>query len=65
MVFEFSRHRFVELVQYAQAGVAIYQIWKQYAHAINVCDLGKTQMFAAHLLVNGIQRFLTSKNTDV
>ena len=65
MVFEFAWDRFVELVQYAQTGVAVDQIGQQHAHAINVSDLRKTQMFATHLLVDGIERFFSPKNTDV
>ena len=60
MVFESTRHRFIELVQNAQGGVAICHLRQDQAKAVNVRDLGKAQVLGIHLFINGIERFFTA-----
>ena len=54
MVLEFSRHRFVHLMQDAQGGVAVGDAGNNHPKAIHISDLGKAQVLEVHLLVDGV-----------
>ena len=62
VVLEPARHRFVELVQQPQGGVAVGGLRHEYAKAIHISHLSKTQVLVVHLAVNGIQRLLAPGN---
>ena len=62
MVFEFARHRLVELVQQSQGRVAVGDLRHQHPKAIHIGHLGKAQVLVVHLAVNGVQRLFPSGN---
>ena len=60
VILETARLRFVELVQHAQAQVAIRQIRHHDAKAENIADLGKAQALFFHLFVDGVKRLFAA-----
>ena len=52
VVFEFTRHGFVQLMEQTQSRVAIRDARQNESHAINIGHLRKAQMLGQHLFVN-------------
>ena len=64
VILETAWLRLVELMQHAQAHIAIRQIGHDDTKAEDVTDLGKTQVFFAHLLVDRVERLFTALDFD-
>ena len=64
MVLEFSRHRFVELMQQPKCRVAIQHGGYQNPEPIDVGYLRKAEVLCGHLLVNRIQGFFAACNAN-
>ncbi len=61
VVLELARHGLVQTVKHAQRPVAVEHIGHQHAKAENVLNMRKAQVLAAHLAVDGIQRFFAAE----
>ncbi|MNV91903.1 hypothetical protein D3C71_1864470 [compost metagenome] len=61
VILELAGNRFVHLVEHTQGGIAVGYCGDDHPEAINIGDLSKTQMFQLHFLINGVQRFLATR----
>ena len=62
VVFKFSGQWLVLLMHDAHSGVAVVKRRNNDPKTIKVSHLSKRKMLVIHLLVNGIKRFLSSRN---